>query len=145
MHDSRNASSSKTRALGEMVAVEIQNDGPGIPPEISSRIFEPFFTTKPVGKGLGLGLDSVNRIVTKHNGIVSTWNPSRAPPASRSACQSTAPRPTESLQTESLSGSSFASRFGEFKRVSICVGYDDVSQTPWLHLGALSHDHACTH
>jgi signal transduction histidine kinase len=61
----------KTCALGEMVAVEITNDGPGIPPEITSRIFEPFFTTKPVGQGLGLGLDAVNRIVTKHNGSVS--------------------------------------------------------------------------
>lgn len=61
----------KTRALGEMVIVEIQNDGPGIPPEIASRIFEPFFTTKPVGKGLGLGLDAVNRIVSKHNGSVT--------------------------------------------------------------------------
>ncbi len=70
MHDSGKLCL-KTRALGEMVAVEIQNDGPGIPPEISSRIFEPFFTTKPVGQGLGLGLDSVNRIVTKHNGSVN--------------------------------------------------------------------------
>ena len=70
MHDSGTLSL-RTRALGEMVAVEIQNDGPGIPPEIASRIFEPFFTTKPVGQGLGLGLDSVNRIVTKHNGTVT--------------------------------------------------------------------------
>ncbi len=54
-----------------MVAVEITNDGPGIPPEIVSRIFEPFFTTKPPGKGLGLGLDAVNRIVSKHNGSVT--------------------------------------------------------------------------
>ncbi|HEV2619653.1 MAG TPA: ATP-binding protein, partial [Acidobacteriaceae bacterium] len=60
-----------TRHLGEMVAVEIVNDGPGIPPEIASRIFEPFFTTKPPGKGLGLGLDAVNRIVSKHNGSVT--------------------------------------------------------------------------
>jgi signal transduction histidine kinase len=61
----------RTRALGEMVAVEIENDGPGIPPEISSRIFEPFFTTKPPGSGLGLGLDAVNRIVSKHNGSIN--------------------------------------------------------------------------
>jgi signal transduction histidine kinase len=60
-----------TRPIGEMVAVEIINDGPGIPPEIASRIFEPFYTTKPPGKGLGLGLDAVNRIVSKHNGAVS--------------------------------------------------------------------------
>jgi signal transduction histidine kinase len=61
----------KTSQLGEMVTIEITNDGPGIPPEIASRIFEPFYTTKPPGKGLGLGLDSVNRIVSKHNGFVT--------------------------------------------------------------------------
>jgi signal transduction histidine kinase len=60
----------RTSQLGEMVIVEIINSGPGIPAEVLSRIFEPFFTTKPVGKGLGLGLDSVNRIVAKHNGTV---------------------------------------------------------------------------
>jgi signal transduction histidine kinase len=70
MHDSGTLRL-KTSSLGDMVSVEIQNDGPGIPPEIASRIFEPFFTTKPVGQGLGLGLDSVNRIVSKHNGTVS--------------------------------------------------------------------------
>jgi signal transduction histidine kinase len=70
MHD-RGTLKLKTRSLGETVSVEIMNDGPGISPEIASRIFEPFFTTKPVGQGLGLGLDAVNRIVTKHNGTVS--------------------------------------------------------------------------
>jgi len=60
----------RTSQLGEMAVAEIVNSGPGIPQEILSRIFEPFFTTKPVGKGLGLGLDSVNRIVAKHNGTV---------------------------------------------------------------------------
>jgi signal transduction histidine kinase len=61
----------KTSPLGEMVTVEIWNSGPEIPSEIVSRIFEPFYTTKPPGKGLGLGLDSVNRIVSKHNGMVN--------------------------------------------------------------------------
>jgi signal transduction histidine kinase len=54
-----------------MVTIEIWNDGPGIPPEVASRIFEPFYTTKPPGQGLGLGLDSVTRIVQKHNGSVT--------------------------------------------------------------------------
>ncbi len=67
----RGTLSLKTSQLGEMVTIEITNDGPGIPPDIASRIFEPFFTTKPVGKGLGLGLDSVTRIVSKHNGFVT--------------------------------------------------------------------------
>jgi signal transduction histidine kinase len=60
-----------TRQIGEMVSVEVWNDGPGIPPEIVSRIFEPFYTTKPPGQGLGLGLDSVNRIVSMHAGMVT--------------------------------------------------------------------------
>jgi len=61
----------KTSQLGEMVIVEVWNDGPGIPPEVLSRIFEPFYTTKPPGQGLGLGLDTVTRIVSKHNGFVT--------------------------------------------------------------------------
>ena len=61
----------KTSQLGEMVTIEIWNDGPGIPPEVVSRIFEPFYTTKPPGQGLGLGLDTVTRIVNKHNGFVT--------------------------------------------------------------------------
>jgi signal transduction histidine kinase len=60
-----------TRLVGEIATVEIRNDGPGIDPALTSRIFEPFFTTKPIGKGLGLGLDTVQRIVGKHSGSVS--------------------------------------------------------------------------
>jgi signal transduction histidine kinase len=60
-----------TRLRGEMAFVEIWDDGAGIEPALSSRIFEPFFTTKPLGQGLGLGLDTVRRIVSKHFGSVS--------------------------------------------------------------------------
>ena len=55
---------------GGSVAVEVSDDGPGVPPEIQSRVFEPFFTTKPVGEGTGLGLDIVRRIVAGHGGAV---------------------------------------------------------------------------
>ncbi|MDP9039961.1 MAG: ATP-binding protein [Acidobacteriota bacterium] len=55
----------------DMVSVEVWNTGPEIPPDIVSRIFEPFYTTKPPGQGLGLGLDTVTRIVSKHNGAVT--------------------------------------------------------------------------
>jgi signal transduction histidine kinase len=53
-----------------MIFVEIGDNGPGIDPAITSRIFEPFFTTKPLGSALGLGLDLVQRIVSKHFGSV---------------------------------------------------------------------------
>ena len=57
---------------GNYVRVDIIDSGVGIEPEIQSRIFEPFFSTKDVGKGSGLGLDAVSRIVhNRHQGIVT--------------------------------------------------------------------------
>jgi signal transduction histidine kinase len=52
------------------VKVYIKDDGPGIPKEIQENIFAPFFTTKEMGKGSGLGLDVVSRIMLQHNGSV---------------------------------------------------------------------------
>ncbi|MGZ3819731.1 MAG: sensor histidine kinase, partial [Mucilaginibacter sp.] len=60
----------KTERDREFVKISIIDDGPGIPEEIQSRIFEPFFTTKEMGKGTGLGLEVVNRIVLQHNGSI---------------------------------------------------------------------------
>src|ERR1700678_881267 len=52
------------------VVVEITDNGPGISPEVQAHMFEPFFTTKGVGQGTGLGLDTVQRIVKKHQGNI---------------------------------------------------------------------------
>ena len=52
--------------------VEISDDGPGIPPEAQSRVLDAFFTTKDVGKGTGLGLATVYRIVVdRHQGTLT--------------------------------------------------------------------------
>jgi signal transduction histidine kinase len=61
----------RTQNDGDMVRVEIWDDGPGIPPELHSRIFEPFFTTKPPGKGAGLSLDTVNRILSRYRAFIN--------------------------------------------------------------------------
>jgi signal transduction histidine kinase len=53
------------------ILVEIADTGRGIPPECADRVFEPFFTTKPFGTGLGLGLDTVQRVIQKHFGAVA--------------------------------------------------------------------------
>ncbi len=54
------------------LVVEIIDNGHGIDPEVKNRIFEPFFTTKPMGKGSGLGLDVVRRIIeNRHQGSLA--------------------------------------------------------------------------
>ncbi|MGI8771979.1 MAG: sensor histidine kinase [Acidobacteriaceae bacterium] len=55
----------------DQVLVEVEDNGPGIPREIQSRIFEPFFSTKAPGRGLGLGLDTAQRIVRMHRGFLT--------------------------------------------------------------------------
>ncbi|WP_442588973.1 ATP-binding protein [Pedobacter sp. AW31-3R] len=60
----------KTERDREFVQVSIINDGPDIEEENLPKIFDPFFTTKTMGKGTGMGLEVVQRIVNQHNGSV---------------------------------------------------------------------------
>jgi signal transduction histidine kinase len=52
------------------VAIEVQDDGPGIPAAHLSRIFEPFFTTRGGAQGIGLGLTLVWSIVQRAGGTM---------------------------------------------------------------------------
>jgi signal transduction histidine kinase len=69
----------KTERDREFVQVSIIDNGPGIPDDVRSHIFEPFFTTKEMGKGTGMGLEMVHRIVVdQHNGSIKvTSEPGR--------------------------------------------------------------------
>jgi two-component system sensor histidine kinase HydH len=53
---------------GEHVFLDVEDTGPGIPPEILGRVFDPYFTTKSQGTGLGLLL--VVKVVEAHDGAV---------------------------------------------------------------------------
>ncbi|NNF58346.1 MAG: cyclic nucleotide-binding domain-containing protein [Rhodothermaceae bacterium] len=67
-----------TRCEGEIVCINIVDDGSGIPADVQARIFDPFFTTKDPGQGTGLGLDIAQRIVKQHQGKINlTSEPGR--------------------------------------------------------------------
>ncbi len=59
----------RTRAEGEQVAIEVADDGPGVPADLRDRLFDPFVSTKDGGTGLGLAL--THQIVRDHGGTLT--------------------------------------------------------------------------
>ncbi len=59
---------------GRLLVIVVEDDGPGIPPEVINRVFDPFFTTKAVGEGAGLGLWISYRIAEELGGSIRVEN-----------------------------------------------------------------------
>jgi PAS domain S-box-containing protein len=57
-----------------IVTAELRDTGGGIPEDKLTKIFDPFFTTKPPGKGTGLGLTVVKRIIELHGANIDIRN-----------------------------------------------------------------------
>jgi C4-dicarboxylate-specific signal transduction histidine kinase len=59
------------RTVGDVVEIEVADNGKGIDPDNLARIFEPFFTTKAAGEGTGLGLSISKSIIEQHGGTIA--------------------------------------------------------------------------
>jgi two-component system nitrogen regulation sensor histidine kinase GlnL len=67
-HGVRLALPGSSRRVDLPLVVTVQDNGPGIPEELSANLFDPFVTTKADGSGLGLSL--VAKIVGDHGGVI---------------------------------------------------------------------------
>lgn len=56
---------------GRAVIVRVDDNGPGISPEVKDKLFTPYYTTKHAHGGTGLGLAIAHRIVSDHNGKIT--------------------------------------------------------------------------
>ncbi|HEX5151182.1 MAG TPA: ATP-binding protein [Parafilimonas sp.] len=55
-----------TRELNDKIEIKVEDNGNGIPQNITDKIFQSFFTTKPTGQGTGLGLSLAYDIIKAH-------------------------------------------------------------------------------
>jgi signal transduction histidine kinase len=62
----------RSAIAGERVRVTVEDDGPGVSPEVQARLFEPYFSARSGGTGLGLAI--VKKIVEEHGGTISAEN-----------------------------------------------------------------------
>ncbi|MHB8602622.1 MAG: sensor histidine kinase [Nitrosotalea sp.] len=62
----------RVREVQGFVHIDVQDLGPGVPPDIMDKIFDPLFTTKQTGTGLGLV--SCKSIIEQHGGKITVSN-----------------------------------------------------------------------
>ena len=74
VHDPGDRSGASVRAAIPFAFVRVEDFGPGIEPAVLEKVFDPFFTTKPTGKGTGLGLTVVKKIMEMHGGWIRLEN-----------------------------------------------------------------------
>lgn len=64
----------RTGTNGGRAFIRVEDNGPGVAPEVAEKIFQPFFTTKETGRGTGLGLSICRQIAREHGGDISFEN-----------------------------------------------------------------------
>ena len=51
-----------------VASIEIEDDGPGIPPDLQDSVFYPLVTSRP--EGTGLGLPAAQELISRHGGLI---------------------------------------------------------------------------
>jgi signal transduction histidine kinase len=59
-------------AVDSKVVISVEDDGPGVPPEVLPKIFDPYFSTKSTGTGLGLAI--ARKAIEDHGGSITAEN-----------------------------------------------------------------------
>lgn len=72
--DAAYAATQTELAPGDYLAVNVSDNGAGMPASVIARVFEPFYTTKPIGQGTGLGLSMVYGFVKQAGGHVRIYS-----------------------------------------------------------------------
>ena len=70
-----------TSVQNGMAVLTVEDDGPGIPPELGSRVFDRFVRGAPGTRGSGLGLAIVRAVAESHGGTVTLERPETGPGA----------------------------------------------------------------
>lgn len=60
----------KTFSAGDLVVLEVRDNGCGMDEKTLARVFEPFYTTKDVGSGTGLGLSVTRELIEQNQGRI---------------------------------------------------------------------------
>ncbi len=63
--------STRLGEAGDRAMLVVEDNGPGVPPELKDKVFAPYFSTKHAKGGTGLGLAIVHRIVSDHGGRIT--------------------------------------------------------------------------
>jgi signal transduction histidine kinase len=69
--DGRITVTTRRGEANDRVLLVVEDNGPGVPPELKDKVFAPYFTTKQAKGGTGLGLAIVHRIVSDHGGRIT--------------------------------------------------------------------------
>lgn len=89
------------RNTAPLLALSVQDNGPGIRPEVMPQIFEPYFTTQPRTQGTGLGLCIVQRLLKESRGALHAHTKLDQGTVFTVYLPAHSPNPTPSLKMES--------------------------------------------